>query len=157
MLDLVDRLMDGGTATHPDFGVVTSCPSNMGTGMRCSVHVPLPHLCSDGSEARVERLVAPLGLLVTDRGSSVRGKGVIGADGTVDVSPCGRFCTSEAAMVIALYRGLVQLKQEEDATSAREGRRERKHRRNQRLAVGVTAASVVLVVGLIWLRHARHR
>eukprot|EP00041_Stephanoeca_diplocostata_P023099 m.561431 g.561431 ORF g.561431 m.561431 type:complete len:81 (-) comp22217_c0_seq2:1896-2138(-) len=41
-LDLISN-MDGLTfAMSPDFGVVTSCPTNLGTGMRASVHMQLP-------------------------------------------------------------------------------------------------------------------
>ena len=42
-------MIPGGCAYSPDFGVVTSCPTNIGTGMRASVHIPLPKLCSDGT------------------------------------------------------------------------------------------------------------
>ena len=31
-------------ATSPDYGFVTSCPTNLGTAMRASVHIPLPNL-----------------------------------------------------------------------------------------------------------------
>lgn len=33
-----------------DFGVVTSCPTNIGTGMRASVHLAIPNLCADGTD-----------------------------------------------------------------------------------------------------------
>ena len=38
----------------------------------------------------------------------------IGADGTCDISPSGRFCISEAEIVTALYTGIKNLKAEED-------------------------------------------
>ena len=47
-VDLCEKLIPGGCAKSPDFGVVTSCPTNIGTGMRASVHIPLPNLTSDG-------------------------------------------------------------------------------------------------------------
>lgn len=31
-------------AHSSDYGCVTSCPTNLGTGMRASVHIPLPNL-----------------------------------------------------------------------------------------------------------------
>merc|ERR1739848_162705 len=37
-IDVVEDLIPGGCANSPDFGVITSCPTNMGTGMRASVH-----------------------------------------------------------------------------------------------------------------------
>jgi creatine kinase len=32
------------------YGAVTSCPTNLGSGMRASVHVPLPNLTRDGTD-----------------------------------------------------------------------------------------------------------
>lgn len=102
LIDVVENLIPGGCAKSPDVGVVTSCPTNVGTGMRASVHIALPKLCSDGTEAKAKAICKPLGL-------SVRGLGgehtPIGKDGTVDISPSKRFCISEAEIVIALYKG----------------------------------------------------
>merc|ERR1712224_134899 len=110
-VDLCEKLIPGGCAKSPDFGVVTSCPTNIGTGMRASVHYPIPNLTKDGTETKAKEICKPLGL-------SVRGKGgehtAIGADGTVDISPSARFCISEAEIVTALYKGLKLLKVEED-------------------------------------------
>merc|ERR1712167_71544 len=110
-VELCEDLIPGGCAKSPDFGVVTSCPTNIGTGMRASVHIPLPNLTSDGTEAKAKENAKPLGL-------SVRGKGgehtPIGKDGTVDISPSARFCISEAEIVTALYLGIKALKAEED-------------------------------------------
>lgn len=110
-LDLVERIEGLSFATSPDFGVVTSCPTNLGTGMRASVHIALPKLTADGTDTRAKAVARPLGL-------SVRGIGgehtPIGADGTVDISPSARFCITEAEIVAALYRGLALLKSEED-------------------------------------------
>merc|ERR1719453_3029190 len=110
-VDAVEAEIDGGCAMHAEFGVVTSCPTNIGTGMRASVHIPLPNLTSDGTEAKAKEIAKPLGL-------SVRGKGgehtPIGKDGTVDISPSARFCISEAEIVTALYKGIKLLKEKED-------------------------------------------
>jgi len=108
---VVEDKIPGGCAKSSDFGVVTSCPTNVGTGMRASLHIPLPNLCKDGTEAKAKEMAKPLGL-------SVRGLGgehtPIGADGTVDISPSARFCISEAEIVTALYLGIKLLKSEED-------------------------------------------
>jgi len=110
-IDVVEDLIPGGCAKSPEFGVVTSCPTNMGTGMRASVHVALPHLTSDGTDAKAKEICLPFGL-------GVRGLGgehtPIGADGTVDISPKARFCISEAEIACALYKGVekVYLKSE---------------------------------------------
>ena len=109
-IDVVEKLIDGGCAYSPDYGVVTSCPTNIGTGMRASVHIQLPNLTADGTDAQAKAICKPLGL-------SVRGLGgehtPIGADGTVDISPSARFCITEAEIVTALYNGLKLLKEEE--------------------------------------------
>jgi len=113
-IDVVEILIEGGCAYSPDFGVVTSCPTNIGTGMRASVHIQLPNLTADGTEAKAKAICKPLGL-------SVRGLGgehtAIGKDGTVDISPSARFCITEAEIVTALYLGLSQLKAAEAAAA----------------------------------------
>jgi creatine kinase len=114
-IDVVELLIEGGCAYSPDYGVVTSCPTNIGTGMRASVHIPLPNLTSDGTDKKAKEICKPLGL-------SVRGTGgehtPIGADGTVDISPSARFCISEAEIVTALYNGLKLLKEKESEAAA---------------------------------------
>merc|ERR1711871_693240 len=101
-VDVVEANIDGGCAMSPDYGVVTSCPTNIGTGMRASVHIALPNLTKDGTDAKAKAVARPLGL-------SVRGLGgehtPIGADGTVDISPSARFCIKEAEIITALYKG----------------------------------------------------
>ena len=63
------RSIDGiDFATSSKYGYVTSCPSNLGTGMRASVHVKIPNLTADGTEAKAKAVCKPLGL-------SVRGTG----------------------------------------------------------------------------------
>ena len=74
-------------ARSQNYGFVTSCPTNLGTGMRASIHVKLPGLTADGTDKKAKEVCRPLGL-------SVRGLGgehtPIGADGTVDISPSAR-------------------------------------------------------------------
>jgi protein-arginine kinase len=116
-IDSIEKLIPGGCAKSSEFGVVTSCPTNVGTGMRASVHIQLPNLTSDGTDARAKGICKPFGL-------SVRGLGgehtPIGADGTVDISPSARFCISEAEIVTALYIGVEKLWAEEQAAGAQE-------------------------------------
>jgi ATP:guanido phosphotransferase, C-terminal catalytic domain len=77
----------GKFARSQNYGFVTSCPTNLGTGMRASIHVKLPGLTADGTDKKAKEVCRPLGL-------SVRGLGgehtPIGADGTVDISPSAR-------------------------------------------------------------------
>jgi protein-arginine kinase len=110
-LDLVEGIGGLEFAYSADYGVVTSCPTNLGTGMRASLHIALPNLTMDGTDAKVKAIAKPLGL-------SVRGAGgehtPIGSDGTVDISPSARFCITEAEIVTALYKGIALLKTEEN-------------------------------------------
>ena len=85
------------------FGYVTSCPTNLGTGMRASLHIKCPNLTKDGTDAKPKAICKPLGL-------SVRGLGgehtPIGADGTIDISPSARLMIQEAEIICALYQGI---------------------------------------------------
>lgn len=113
-LDVVNNIDGLEFATSSDYGVVTSCPTNLGTGMRASVHIPIPNLTADGTDKKAKEICKPLGL-------SVRGTGgehtPIGADGTCDISPSARFCITEAEIITALYNGLKLLKEEESKAS----------------------------------------
>lgn len=99
-------------ATSKDYGYVTSCPSNLGTGMRASVHIKIPNLTSDGTEKKAKEICKPLGL-------SVRGTGgehtPIGADGTVDISPQARLFIEERQIIAFLYSGIQKLMAAEQA------------------------------------------
>ncbi|CAN0239822.1 unnamed protein product [Pylaiella littoralis] len=111
VLKVVESIEGIEFAESPDYGVVTSCPTNLGTGMRASVHLALPKLTQGGSDdSRVKAVTKPLAL-------SVRGIGgehtPIGKDGTCDISPSKRFCITEAEIVMALYSGIRALMGEE--------------------------------------------
>ncbi|MCH9806837.1 MAG: hypothetical protein K0U74_03815 [Alphaproteobacteria bacterium] len=110
-LDLVEGIEGLEFAYSDDYGAVTSCPTNLGTGMRASLHIQLPNLTSDGTDKRAKAIAKPLGL-------SVRGAGgehtPIGEDGTVDISPSARFCITEAEIVASLYKAIALLVEEEN-------------------------------------------
>ena len=118
-LDVVNGIDGLEFAISPDYGVVTSCPTNLGTGMRASLHIALPNLTSDGTDAKAKAIAKPLGL-------SIRGLGgehtPIGADGTVDISPSARFCIKESEIITALYKGIELLKDAEDFALAAAGK-----------------------------------
>jgi protein-arginine kinase len=103
--DVVENIA-GKFAHSEDFGYVTSCPTNLGTGMRASVHIKVPRLTADGTEAKAKAICKPLGL-------SVRGVGgehtPIGADGTIDLSPSARLMITEAEIIAYLYQGITDL------------------------------------------------
>jgi len=110
MLKVVESIDGVEFARSKSYGYVTSCPSNLGTGMRASVHIKIPNLTSDGSDAKAKAVATPLGL-------SVRGTGgehtPIGKDGTVDISPQARLFIKEAEIIEALYNGIKLLMEEE--------------------------------------------
>jgi len=110
MLDTVESIDGIEFARSDKYGYITSCPSNLGTGMRASVHVKLPNLTADGTDAKAKKVCGPLGL-------SVRGTGgehtPIGADGTVDISPRARLFIREKDIIQALYEGIEKLMVEE--------------------------------------------
>jgi len=101
-IKVVEDKIDGGCAVHDKFGVVTSCPTNIGTGMRASVHVRLPNLCAGASDVEAKKVCGPLGLSVRGTG----GEHTPIENETVDISPSQRFCISEAEIVVKLYSSI---------------------------------------------------
>ena len=115
LLDKVESIEGITFAKSDKYGYVTSCPSNLGTGMRASVHIKLPNLTSDGTDAKAKEVCNPLGL-------SVRGTGgehtPIGADGTVDISPRARLFIKERDIIQALFDGISKLMVKEKEAAA---------------------------------------
>ena len=112
MLDTVGSIDGIEFAKDENYGYITSCPSNLGTGMRASVHVKVPNLTADGTDSKAKEVCKPLGL-------SVRGIGgehtPIGADGTVDISPSSRLFIKESEIIEKLYDGIKKLMAVENA------------------------------------------
>jgi len=110
MLKVVESIDGVKFARSDKYGYVTSCPSNLGTGMRASVHIKIPNLTSDGTDTKAKAVAGPLGL-------SVRGTGgehtPIGKDGTVDISPQARLFIKEKEIIEALFKGIQLLMAEE--------------------------------------------
>ncbi len=63
-------------AFHPEFGYLTSCPTNVGTGLRASVLIHLPGLVLTKEISKVLQGLAQVGL--TFRGLYGEGSGVVG-------------------------------------------------------------------------------
>lgn len=112
MLETVEGLDGIDFARDDNYGYVTSCPSNLGTGMRASVHVKIPNLTAVGTDKKAKEVCKPLGL-------SVRGTGgehtPIGKDGTVDISPSARLFIKESEIIASLYSGVEELMKLENA------------------------------------------
>ena len=77
-LDKVDRELGGRVpfSYHPEFGYLTACPTNVGTGMRASVLIHLPGLVLTKEIGRVLAGLQQMGL--TYRGLYGEGSEVVG-------------------------------------------------------------------------------
>ena len=115
-LSVIESLDGLSFARSERFGYITSCPTNLGTGMRASVHLKLPHLTKDGTNQKVKELAKPLGLAVRGLGGEHT---AMGNDGTVDVSPSARFCITEAGILETLYNGIKVLVAAERESAAK--------------------------------------
>ncbi len=94
---------DLGFARDDRLGHLASCPSNVGTGMRASVHVRLPELGKD-PEALKKRC-ATLGLDV--RGT--RGEHTAAEDSVFDISNHARWGLTSDEIVTMVYEGVREL------------------------------------------------
>jgi protein-arginine kinase len=116
MLEVVENIEGIEFAKDDNYGYVTSCPSNLGTGMRASVHLKIPNLTQDGTDVKAKEVCKALGL-------SVRGTGgehtPIGADGTVDISPSSRLFIKESEIIAKLYAGIEKLISIENAMTVK--------------------------------------
>ncbi|XP_063223960.1 arginine kinase-like [Bacillus rossius redtenbacheri] len=92
-----------GFARHPRLGYVTFCPTNLGTGLRASVHVRLPRLAAD--RARLEQVATEHDLQV--RGT--RGEHTKAEGGVYDVSNKRRLGVTEFQAVEVVQKGVLAL------------------------------------------------
>lgn len=95
-------------AKSEHYGYVTSCPTNLGTGMRASLHLKLPNLTEMGKNVNKLKEI----LKVAKLDVSVRGAGgehtAAGEDGLVDISPRGRMIP-ESTVITQLYQAAAKL------------------------------------------------
>jgi arginine kinase len=113
---LFERLQDGlgrlqellpDFARSPVYGNVTSCPTNLGAGMRASLHMALPNLTSNGQDlSRVKDKAKALGLAVRGAGGE---HSAAGEGGLVDISPSARLGVTEMEIMHRLYDGAAAL------------------------------------------------
>lgn len=105
----LERLQDllPAFATSPRYGNVTSCPTNLGAGMRASLHMQLPRFTSNGRDlAQLKRQAKALGLAVRGAGGE---HSDAGEDGLVDISPSARLGVTEMEIMRRLYDGAAAL------------------------------------------------
>ena len=87
-------------AHNEHLGYITSCPTNLGTALRASVHIHLPNLMKDW--ARFEGIAAKYNVQI--RGS--RGEHSDTSDGIFDISNRRRLGRSERDLVQDMYDGV---------------------------------------------------
>nr|Q9XY07.1 RecName: Full=Arginine kinase; Short=AK [Apostichopus japonicus]BAA76385.1 arginine kinase [Apostichopus japonicus] len=80
-------------------GFVLTCPSNLGTGVRCSVHAKLPHMAKD---KRFEEICTKMRL--QKRGTS--GEFTESVGGVYDISNLDRLGSSEVEQVNCVIKGV---------------------------------------------------
>jgi len=90
-------------AYNDHLGFISSCPTNLGTSMRASVHIKLPKLAAD--MARFKSIADQHTLQI--RG--IHGEHSVSVDGVYDVSNRRRLGISEVDAVQGLYDGVVVL------------------------------------------------
>jgi len=103
-----DRLSRAATAiekvakfSHTDhLGYITSCPTNLGTALRGSVHIQLPKLAAD--KDRFQKIADDFHVQI--RG--VHGEHSESTDGTYDISNKRRLGRSEKDLVQDMYNGM---------------------------------------------------
>ncbi len=94
-------------ATSPVYGNVTSCPTNLGAGMRASLHMQLPGLTNNGQDlSRAKEEAKSLGLAVRGAGGE---HSAAGEGGLVDISPSARLGVTEMEIMRRLYDGAAAL------------------------------------------------
>ena len=99
MLVFIENIEGINFAMHDDYGYVTSCPSNLGTGMRASVHLKMGKLAVDDSSLILQNMCKHLGL----SGRGTRGEHTEIVDGTVDVSPLSCVFTPDKDILSTLF------------------------------------------------------
>ncbi|CAD8121379.1 unnamed protein product [Paramecium sonneborni] len=94
-------------AEHPTYGVVTTCPTNMGTGKRQSILGKFPNITNGGKdEKKLKDIARQFGLQARGMGGE---HSAMDHEGTADISPSARFGVTEAVVTRRLYEGLIKL------------------------------------------------
>jgi len=98
-------------AHSPRYGYLTSCPSNLGTAMRASLHLPLPATLA--GLAQQDSRLKELGKSAAKFGLALRGAGGehsgTGRDSIIDISPSARLGVTESEIMQRLFDGTAAL------------------------------------------------
>ena len=93
---------------HPQLGYLHSCPSNLGTGMRASVHIDLPGWTAEGMDSFKQRCEE---LSLQPRGTEGESGGQTGC--TYDISNKHRLGYTEVQLIQTMIDGVNQLYEED--------------------------------------------
>jgi len=97
---------------HEKFGYLTFCPTNIGTGLRASVHVKLPKLAASG---KLNAMCESLNLQA--RGLNGESQKTMSKEGIYDISNKIRIGKSEFELVNSMCLGIKKLLDEELAAN----------------------------------------
>ena len=115
LYELISKMESSGVkfAEHPTYGVITTCPTNMGTGKRQSILGKFPNITDKGkNEKKLKDLAKQFGLQARGMGGE---HSAMDAEGTADISPSARFGVKESFVTNKLYEGLIKLYEIEKA------------------------------------------
>jgi hypothetical protein len=104
VLARIEALPGIGFVHDPAYGYVTSCPSNLGSGLRLSARLNVPALTAPGVDTQTVCRNAGL----TARGLAGDHAPIIGC-GPLDLSPICRVFAEDRDVLGALYQGLAKL------------------------------------------------
>ncbi len=109
LFELLSKIESSGVkfAEHPSYGVITTCPTNMGTGKRQSILGEFPNITEKGkNEKQLKELAKQFGLQARGMGGE---HSAMDEKGTADISPSARFGVKESFVTEKLYKGLISL------------------------------------------------
>ena len=111
--ELSDKL---GFQYSPNLGYLSSCPTNLGTGMRASVHIRIPHASQHADFNKIcdEYCIQPRG---------IHGEHSQSSGGVYDISNKRRLGLSEVACVQDMYNGVKKLIELEQSLEKEEGKK----------------------------------
>ena len=114
--DSIKKNGDRVFSLDPKLGYITSCPTNLGTGMRASVHIDLPGWGKEGND-KLKARCSELGL--QPRGTRGESGGMTGH--TYDISNKHRLGYSEVQLVQNMIDGVNKLVEEDKALKTKHG------------------------------------
>lgn len=88
---------------HPQFGFLTSCPTNIGTSMRIGVHMRLNKLSND--EATLEKITSTHNLQIRGTG----GEKTMVENNVYDISNRNRFGITEVGILQSVLHGIASI------------------------------------------------